>query len=152
MDWWVLPEKASSAYVQRHGGIPLQHPTDDYERDSLGFQYMGPEWRYCIILNLVFSRKTTFQLICDRWCVLKSSQGHTWNIQWLTKTDWPVCTLWVCWRPVWLLRWSWRSCVARVHQSQPSLSSTSRSHSLTPGVWHRWIYINRININRINHF
>lgn len=57
------------------------------------------------------------------------------------ETDLPVCTQSVCWRPVWPLGWPWRSCVGHVHQSHPSLSSTSRSHWLTPTAWHRNIFL-----------
>lgn len=32
--------------MQKHGGIPQQHPKDDYEQDSAGSQYRGPEWRH----------------------------------------------------------------------------------------------------------
>lgn len=42
LDYCTIPETASSACGQRHGGIPLQRPTDDYELDSVGSQYMGP--------------------------------------------------------------------------------------------------------------
>lgn len=38
----AIPERASSACGQRHGGIPQQRPTVDCELDSVGSQYMGP--------------------------------------------------------------------------------------------------------------
>lgn len=127
-DQWTIPERASSACEQRHGGIPQQHPTDDCEPDSVGSRYTDPGWRYLECELHHFKHGTERQLL-----------EYTWNIMMLhhVKPDGPVCTQWACWRPVWPLRWLWRSCVARVHQLHPSLSSTSRSHWLTPELWHR---------------
>lgn len=45
-----LPSRASSAYVQKHGGIPPRHPKDDCERDSAGSQRRGPEWSHALSL------------------------------------------------------------------------------------------------------
>ena len=42
VDQRAVPERASSACGQRHGGIPPQRPTDDCEPDSVDSQYMGP--------------------------------------------------------------------------------------------------------------
>lgn len=75
-----------------------------------------------------------------KYFILRRSSPNALNTYDTITHYWPVCTQWGCWRPVWPLRWPWRSFVVRVHQSHPSPSSTSRSHWLTPAVWHRKIF------------
>lgn len=80
-------------------------------------------------------RQVSFQINNIIWQRARSDD-YTWNtLDTITcngKKGWPVCTQWACWKPVWPLWWPWRSCVDRVHRSHPCLSSTSRSHWLTP--------------------
>lgn len=98
-------------------------------------------YNYITVIQWILFQGCLFSPSCKSYAleILRSLMNPSWDgkcaeLLWSAaeRRIVPECTLWECWRLVWLHWLLWRNCAGLVHRWRLSRSSTSRNHWWTP--------------------